>query len=64
MEEKFSYGNVMSVPNWKVIISCGFGKLVTNKTRDEQRNLFSMLKIMQAICGQTGYGSGKKIIYL
>jgi large subunit ribosomal protein L5 len=54
MEEKFSYGNVMSVPKIeKVIINSGFGKLVTNKTRDEQKKFVQYVEDnVQAICGQ------------
>lgn len=38
MEEKFKYGNKMAVPKiLKVVINTGFGKIITPKTRDEQK---------------------------
>ena len=54
MKEKFNYGNVMSIPKIeKVIINSGFGKLVTNKTRDEQKKFAQYVEDnVQAICGQ------------
>lgn len=38
MEEKFKYGNKMAVPKIvKVVINTGFGKIITPKTKDEQK---------------------------
>ena len=38
MMAKFSYKNVMAVPKIeKVVVNVGFGKVISPKTRDEQR---------------------------
>lgn len=38
MQEKFGYENIMAIPRIsKVVISSGFGKLMTGKTSDEQK---------------------------
>ncbi len=38
MEEKFQYGNKMAVPKIvKVVINTGFGKIISPKTKDEQK---------------------------
>ncbi|MDD3292954.1 MAG: 50S ribosomal protein L5 [Candidatus Pacebacteria bacterium] len=38
MQDKFQYGNKMAVPKIiKVIINTGFGKIVSPKTKDEQK---------------------------
>lgn len=54
MEEKFKYGNVMSIPKIeKVVINTGFGKIITNKTKDEQKKFAQYVHDnIQAICGQ------------
>lgn len=54
MEAKFKYGNVMSVPRIKkVVINTGFGKIVTNKTKDEQKKFAQYVSDnIRAICGQ------------
>jgi large subunit ribosomal protein L5 len=38
MQEKFGYKNKTSVPKiMKVVVNTGFGRIVSNKTKDEQR---------------------------
>ena len=54
MEERFKYGNKMSIPRIeKVVINSGFGKLITNKTKEEQRKFVQYVgDNIEAICGQ------------
>lgn len=54
MEKKFNYGNVMSIPRIeKVIINTGFGKIVSSKTKDEQRKFAKYVaENIGLICGQ------------
>ncbi|MFH1181068.1 MAG: 50S ribosomal protein L5 [bacterium] len=54
MREKFGYGNDMAVPKIeKVVVNTGFGRLVADKTKDEQAKIHdSILQDLAAICGQ------------
>lgn len=54
MKEKFGYKNVMSIPRIrKIVINTGFGKIVSNKTKDEQKKFSEyIIKNIGAICGQ------------
>lgn len=54
MKEKFGLKNAMSVPKIeKVIINTGFGRVVSSKTKDEQKkfNEYIVLNIAN-VCGQ------------
>jgi len=54
MKEKFGYKNIMTVPRVeKVVINIGFGKMISNKTSDEQKKLTgAILNDLALICGQ------------
>lgn len=54
MMEKFGYKNRMAVPKIeKVIINTGFGKLISEKTTDEQKKIREyILNDLALICGQ------------
>jgi large subunit ribosomal protein L5 len=54
MQEKFGYKNVMAVPKIeKVVVNTGFGKLISGKTKEEQRKIEeSILNDLSLICGQ------------
>lgn len=54
MKEKFGYKNVMSIPKIeKVVINIGFGKVISPKTKDEQRKFGEyILSNLSSICGQ------------
>lgn len=54
MQEKFGYKNKLSVPKIeKVVVNTGFGKLITNKTKDEQRKFSEyVLSNFSQITGQ------------
>lgn len=54
MKEKFGYKNVMSIPRIrKIVINTGFGKIISTKTKDEQKKFAEyIIKNISAICGQ------------
>jgi len=54
LKEKFGYKNVMSIPRIKkVVINTGFGRIVSNKTKDEQKKFAEyIINNIGAICGQ------------
>lgn len=54
MMKKFGYKNVMAVPKIKkVVVNVGFGRMVSGKTSDEQKKIFTaILDDMALICGQ------------
>lgn len=54
MMEKFGYRNPMAVPKIKkVVINTGFGRLVTGKTLEEQKKIYTaILDDLSLICGQ------------
>ena len=54
MKEKFSYKNDMAVPRIeKVIINTGFGRLIADKTSDEQKKILNnILNDLSLIAGQ------------
>ncbi|MFA6252070.1 MAG: 50S ribosomal protein L5 [Candidatus Paceibacterota bacterium] len=54
MQEKFGYKNKMSVPKiQKVVVNTGFGRVIGNKTKDEQRKFSEyILSNFSQITGQ------------
>lgn len=54
MKEKFGYKNVMSMPKIeKVVINIGFGRVISPKTKDEQKKFGEyILNNLSNICGQ------------
>ena len=54
MMKKFNYKNVMIVPKIdKVVVNTGLGKLVSGKTGEEQKKIFSAVsEDLSSICGQ------------
>jgi len=54
MKEKFGYKNVMAIPKIeKVVINIGFGKVISPKTKDEQKKFIEYIsKNLSSICGQ------------
>ncbi len=54
MRERFGYKNPMAVPRIrKVVVNTGFGKLVTEKSIDEQKKAAdAILEDLSMICGQ------------
>lgn len=54
MMQKFGYKNYMAVPKIeKVVLNCGFGKQVAEKTNDEQKKITEgILESLGLICGQ------------
>lgn len=54
MMTKFGYKNSMAVPRIeKVVVNTGFGRLVSGKTSDEQKKVFTaVLDDLSLICGQ------------
>ena len=54
MMEKFGYKNPMAVPRIKkAVINTSFGKLVSGKTSEEQKKVYSpILDDLTSICGQ------------
>jgi large subunit ribosomal protein L5 len=54
MMKQFSYHNVMEVPRLeKVVVNCGFGRLVSGKTKDEQKKIQEAIaRDLTQICGQ------------
>lgn len=54
MIEKFGYKSVMAVPKIdKVVVNTGFGKIVSDKTSEEQKKFYeAVLNDLTLICGQ------------
>lgn len=54
MKEKFGLKNVMSVPKIKkIVINTGFGRIISPKTKDEQRKFSEYIVTnISSICGQ------------
>ncbi len=54
MMKKFGYKNVMAVPKVeKVIVNTGFGKMIVNKTSDEQKKTYKLIfDDLSSICAQ------------
>lgn len=54
MQRKFGYRNAMAVPKIeKVVINTGFGRLLSGKTKDEQKKIYdSILAEIALIAGQ------------
>ena len=54
MKEKFGLKNVMSAPRIeKVVINTGFGRIISNKTKDEQKKFNEyIMSNVSAVCGQ------------
>ncbi len=54
MKEKFGYTNKMAVPKIeKVVVNTGFGRLIADKTSEEQKNFFeAILEDFSLITGQ------------
>jgi large subunit ribosomal protein L5 len=54
MKEKFGYDNIMVVPKFeKVVVNIGFGKMIVDKTSDEQKKIKeAVLNDLSLICGQ------------
>jgi len=54
MMKKFGYKSIMAVPKIeKVVINTGLGKLVSDKTGEEQKKIFSaIIEDLSLICGQ------------
>ena len=54
MIKEFGYKNRMEVPRLnKVVVNCGFGRLVSGKTKDEQRKIQeAVTRDLTQICGQ------------
>ena len=54
MVKEFGYKNRMEVPRLnKVVVNCGFGRLVSGKTKDEQRKIQEAItRDLTQICGQ------------
>ena len=54
MMKKFGYKNVMVVPKIeKVVVNTGFGKMIINKTSDEQKKTFKLIfDDLASICAQ------------
>ena len=54
MIKEFGFKNRMQVPRLdKVVVNCGFGRLVSGKTKDEQRKIQEAItRDLTQICGQ------------
>lgn len=54
MQEKFGYKNKMAVPKIeRVVINTGFGRLIADKTSEEQKKTYkAILDDLALICGQ------------
>ncbi|MFZ3073608.1 MAG: 50S ribosomal protein L5 [Minisyncoccales bacterium] len=54
MMKQFGYRNEMEVPKIeKVVVNCGFGRLVSGKTKDEQKKIQeAVARDLTQICGQ------------
>jgi large subunit ribosomal protein L5 len=52
--KQFNYTNVMQAPRLeKVVVNCGFGRMVSGKTKDEQRKIQeAIVRDLTTICGQ------------
>jgi len=65
MQKKFNYKNLMQVPKIeKVVVNVGFGRMVVEKTKEEQEKIKNELsKILAQITGQKpAFCSAKKAI--
>jgi len=57
MMKKFAYKNTMEVPRLeKVVINCGYGRMVSGKTKEEQK------KIQEAVARDLGIITGQKAV--
>ncbi len=54
MMKKFGYRNIMEVPRLKkVVINCGFGRMISGKTKEEQRKIQeAVARDLTQLCGQ------------
>jgi large subunit ribosomal protein L5 len=54
MMKQFNYRNEMEVPRIeKVVVNCGFGRLVSGKTKDEQKKIAdAVARDLSQMCGQ------------
>jgi large subunit ribosomal protein L5 len=54
MMKQFNYRNAMEVPRiQKVVANCGFGRMVSGKTKDEQKKIQdAVVRDLSQICGQ------------
>ncbi|MDI6591654.1 MAG: 50S ribosomal protein L5 [Patescibacteria group bacterium] len=54
MMKKFGYTNALAVPKIeKVVVNCGFGKLISGKTSEEQKKIYeAILEDLALITGQ------------
>lgn len=54
IQEKFGYKNPMAVPKIeKVVVNIGFGRLISGKTSEEQKKIFTAISNdLALICGQ------------
>jgi len=54
MQEKFGYKNIMAVPKIeKVVINTGFGRLISAKTSEEQKKIYTAISDdLTLICAQ------------
>jgi large subunit ribosomal protein L5 len=52
--KQFKYSNVMQAPRIeKVVVNCGFGRIVSGKTKDEQRKIQeAIVRDLTQVCGQ------------
>lgn len=52
--KKFNYRNEMEAPRIeKVVVNCGFGRLISGKTKDEQKKIQEAIaRDLSQICGQ------------
>lgn len=62
MKEKFGYKNDMAVPKIKkVVVNCGFGRMITGKTSKEQEKIKEhIFKNLALVTGQRPQGRGAK----
>ena len=54
MIKEYGYKNAMEVPHLdKVVVNCGFGRMVSGKTKDEQKKIQeAIVRDLNQICGQ------------
>ena len=54
MMKQFNYSNPMEVPHIeKVVVNCGYGRMVSGKTKDEQKKIHeAIVRDLTQICGQ------------
>ena len=54
MKKLYGYANDMEVPHLdKVVVNCGFGRMVSGKTKDEQKKIHdAVARDLTQICGQ------------